>query len=80
MPVSGSGSSYSINLSSVTGSAGSYVLSLNASGSGIVDTASNALTTNASDSWTTDLTVPTATITAVTPDPRNSAVSTLTVS
>ena len=79
LSVSGSGASYSINLSSVTVSAGDYVLSLNASGSGIVDTASNPLTTNASDSWTTDLTVPTASIAAVTPDPRNSAVSTLTI-
>ena len=67
------------NLTGLTGSAGSYVLTLTAAGSGIVDSANNALSGNASDAWTVDTTAPTATITAVTPDPRNNAVATITI-
>ena len=50
--LNGSGSSYTLDLSStVTAMAGSYVLTLTASGSGIVDTAGNALASDASDGW-----------------------------
>ena len=79
LTVGGSGSSYTLGLSSVTTLAGSYVLTLNASGSGIADTATNALAVDASDSFVVDLTAPTADISDVTPDPRNSAVSSITI-
>ena len=67
------------NLSSLTATQGSYVLTLTAAGSGITDAAGNALAGNASTSWTVDTTAPTASIPAVTPNPRNTAVSTMTV-
>ena len=50
LTVGGSGSSYTLNLSSVTTTAGSYVLTLTASGSGIIDSVGNLLTADASDS------------------------------
>ncbi|HUE69823.1 MAG TPA: fibronectin type III domain-containing protein, partial [Pirellulaceae bacterium] len=56
--LSGSGANYTLNLSSVTGTSGNYVLTLVASGSGITDAAGNALSVNAADSWTTDMTAP----------------------
>ena len=77
--VTGSGTNYSINLSSVTATEGNYVLTLNATGSGIADQAGNALSGNASDAWMTDTTVPTADITDVTPDPRNTNAGTVNV-
>jgi hypothetical protein len=70
---------YTINLSTVTGTAGTYVLTLVASGSGIKDAANNVLVTNASDAWITNATAPTADIVDVTPDPRNTAVNTIEV-
>ncbi|MDA1052576.1 MAG: Ig-like domain-containing protein [Planctomycetota bacterium] len=58
--VSGSGSSRTLtNLSSKNSSSGTYVLTLNASGSGIVDSAGNALAGNATDDWRVDATDPT---------------------
>ena len=65
------------SLSGLTGAAGSYVLTLTATGSGIKDAAGNSLAANASDAWTVDLTAPTANVVDVTPDPRNSAVSSI---
>src|SRR5262249_37936399 len=59
LTINGSGASYSIDLSSVTATAGNYVLTLVASGSFITDAAGNPLSGNASDSWTTDTTPPT---------------------
>lgn len=50
------------NLSGLTGTTGAYLLSLAASGSGIIDAATNALAVEASDSWVVDTTAPTATI------------------
>ena len=72
VPFSGSGSSYSIDLTSLTALAGNYVLSLVASGSGITDLSGSPLNQDASDVWLTDTTPPTASIAAVTPSPRNS--------
>ncbi len=48
-----SASKYFFNLSSNTGAAGTYVLTLKASGSGILDSENLALLTNASDTWVT---------------------------
>ncbi|MDB5388337.1 MAG: hemagglutinin/hemolysin-related protein, partial [Planctomycetaceae bacterium] len=66
-------------LSALTTADGSYLLGLNATGSGIIDGASNSLTTGAAVSWQTDTTSPVATISAVSPDPRSTSVSSLTI-
>jgi CSLREA domain-containing protein len=50
------------NLSGLTGAAGTYVLKLTASGSGIQDAATNPLTSDATESWVTDTTAPDVTI------------------
>jgi uncharacterized protein YaiE (UPF0345 family) len=63
------------NLASLTGVSGTYTLTLTAAGSGITDSAGNAVTGDATSSFVVDATAPTASITAVTPSPRNSAVS-----
>src|SRR5207253_1473756 len=44
-----------------------------------IDLAGNALVSNASDAWVVDLTAPTADIVDVTPDPRTTAVSAITI-
>lgn len=69
---------YTLDLSNVTTTDGSYNLVLNAN-STIQDLANNILTTSASDTWRMDSTLPTADIIDVTPDPRNTAVGTVTV-
>lgn len=51
LSVSGSGSAYTLDLSAVSKAVGNYVLTLNATGSSIVDGASNDLAGDASDSW-----------------------------
>jgi hypothetical protein len=82
LTVTGSGASYTLNLSTVTATAGSYVLTLNAAGSGIVDSGNIALTQDASIAWLTttpDTTAPTATIAAVSPNPRTTAVGNLAI-
>ncbi len=43
-----------------------------------MDQAGNALAGNASINWVTDLTAPTVTMTAITPNPRNTSVGVLT--
>ena len=58
-------SQYTLDLSSVTGSEGAYVLTLVATGSGIQDAATNLLAGSVSDSWTMDATAPTADIVTV---------------
>jgi CSLREA domain-containing protein len=50
------------NLSGLTGTAGTYVLKLTASGSNIKDAANNSLTADATESWVTDTTAPDVTI------------------
>src|SRR5207344_2214537 len=77
--LSGSGASYTLDLSSVTSSEGPYVLTLIASGSGISDAVGNLFSVSASDSWLTDTTAPTADILDITPDPRNSAVGSVSI-
>ncbi len=65
--VSGSGSSYTVNVTGVNGD-GTLRLDLNGSGTGIVDTASNAISTGftAGEAYTLDHVAPTLTITSST--------------
>lgn len=70
---------YTINLGSGATTAGSYVLTLVATGSGIRTATGAPLTTNASDAFTIDLTAPTATFSAITPEVRRTAVGIVTV-
>ncbi len=58
----------------MTALAGSYILTLRNTASGIVDSANNLLAAAVVARWTTDLGVPTATVVAVTPDPRTTPV------
>lgn len=76
--VSGSGASYTLNLSSVTSLSGTYFLTLHASGSGIQDTNGTALAADASDTWVTDAVAPTATFSAIT-TPRTTSVGTVAI-
>lgn len=72
--VSGSGSLYTVgNLSGLTGTNGTYLFTLVASGSGITDVYGNALTANATETWE-KVAGATVTITAVSPDPRSTPV------
>jgi hypothetical protein len=61
-------------LSDLTAAQGVYTLTLRATGSGIVDGATNPLAADASGSFRVDLTAPTVSIDSVTPSPRNSGV------
>jgi hypothetical protein len=63
LPLNGGGTTYSLNLSSVTAPAGSYVLRLDAASSGIIDGDGNLLEADAIESWTADPSVPTADLT-----------------
>ena len=77
--INGSGSNYSIgNISGLTNGLGTYVLTLNASGSGITDSAGNSLMANASTTWVLDNVAPTASITGVT-TPTNTAVASINI-
>jgi len=58
---------------------GAYELTLTAAGSEIVDAVGNALAGSATEEWSLDTQVPTVEITAVAPDPRNSAVDEVTI-
>src|SRR5688500_19472282 len=51
----GSAAIYTLHLTSVTTTVGAYELKLTAVGSGIVDSAGDALTADAADTWTIDL-------------------------
>lgn len=73
------------DLTAVTGTAGTYVLTLTAAGSGIRDAAGNVLAGDASETWVfsvappADTTPPTAAITPVAPDPHSTSITTLTI-
>ena len=67
------------NLAGLTDVSGAYVLTLTAAGSGITDSLGNALTADASDSWTTDTIPPTVAIVPVAPNPRNTPVNEITL-
>jgi hypothetical protein len=77
--VNGSGASYTLDLTSVTGANGAYELTLIAANSGIMDDAGNFLAADATDSWSTDTSAPTATIGPIAPDPRKTPVSTVNI-
>jgi hypothetical protein len=62
-------------LAPLTGGAGDY--SLNVGIDGITDLAGNPLATGAAEFWTTDTSAPTAEFTAVTPNSRNTSVTTV---
>jgi hypothetical protein len=67
------------NLGPVTAAGGTYTLTLVAGVSGIADLAGNSLPGDATETWTTDVTAPTADIVDVTPDPRNTPVDSITI-
>jgi uncharacterized repeat protein (TIGR01451 family) len=61
--ISGGPQNYTLNLTAgETGTDGSYLLTLTAAGSGIVDAAGNAIAIGATDSWVRDAVAPTVTI------------------
>ncbi|MBN83318.1 MAG: hypothetical protein CMJ70_24560, partial [Planctomycetaceae bacterium] len=75
-------SQYTLDLSGgQTAMNGTYVLTLTAANSGIVDLSGNALATDATDQWVNgqDLVAPTADIVDVDPDPRITNVGLVTV-
>ncbi len=65
------------NLTALTGICGTYVLTLNSAG--ISDAAGNAMVSGAVESFEADITGPTVSITPVVPDPRMTAVSSMTI-
>ena len=73
------GANYRVNgLSSATALEGNYVVTVN--GTGIKDIAGNSALGTVSDSWTMDLTAPSVTdLIDVTPDPRNTPVTSVDV-
>jgi hypothetical protein len=66
------------NLSPLTGVHGNYRLSVLTSG--VTDAAGNTLAAVTPATWTVDAVAPTVSIAAVTPNPRNTSVSTLVIS
>lgn len=62
---SGSGSSYSINLTNFTVAEGAYVFTLKSSGTGIKDSRNNDISGGATENFTVDTTPPTASINAI---------------
>lgn len=79
VPLSGSGTTYVMQLSEVTALPGSYLLRLVAAGSGIRDAAGNLLASDATDSWVTESAAPIADIVDVVPNPRNTSAGIVTV-
>lgn len=78
--VTGAGTSWTVGgLAGLTATNGTYVLTLTALGSGIQDAGGNPMAANASDTWVMDVTPPTATMAAVAPDPRSTAVPSVAV-
>lgn len=72
-----SATEYELDLSSVSGIAGTYTLTVNAVNSGIFDLALNAFETSFSQTWVLDLTAPGSDIVDVAPDPRQAPVNAL---
>lgn len=68
------GSQYTLDLSGLTITDGLYALSLAATGSGIQDSTGLDLANDGTETFRVDTLAPTATIFAVTPDPRNEVV------
>ncbi len=61
-------------LTDLTAAAGTYVLTLRATGAGIEDVVGNVLAADASETWVNNLTGPTVDVVDVAPDPRGSPV------
>ncbi len=70
-------SQYELNLSTVSGTQGTYRLTVNPVNSGIFDTANNAFESSFTATWVLDLSAPTADIVDVAPDPRQAPVDAL---
>jgi Ca2+-binding RTX toxin-like protein len=70
-------SQYELDLSTVTGVAGTYTLTVNAVNSGIFDLAGNAFETSFSKTFVLDTTAPVGDIVDVAPDPRQAPVNAL---
>ncbi|MCX7420271.1 MAG: right-handed parallel beta-helix repeat-containing protein, partial [Planctomycetia bacterium] len=70
-------SQYELNLSTFSGIAGTYRLTVNPVNSGIFDTANNAFETTFTATWVLDLSAPTADVVDVAPDPRQAPVDAL---
>ncbi|HEY0320623.1 MAG TPA: Ig-like domain repeat protein, partial [Pyrinomonadaceae bacterium] len=66
------------NLSGLTGTQGTYLLTLTAPG-GITDAANNALATGATESWVVDTAPPTVSMASVAPNPTNTSPIPVTV-
>ncbi len=66
-------------LAALTAVQGQYGFTLAFAAAGIADNAGNALAAGDTIDWTMDTLAPSALITAVDPDPRNSAVATITI-
>lgn len=79
-PWAGSGSQYTVDLTAFNASSGSYELRLVAAGSSIRDTANNPLMTGLAASWVLDVSPPTASFAAVTPNSRATALNQIAVS
>src|SRR5205085_5473518 len=67
------------NLDGITGVAGSYALTLVATGSGVADVAGNLLAADAAEGWAVDTAAPTAAVTPGAPDPRTGPVHPVTL-
>ena len=78
LPVTGSGAQYTVDLSTVTGVDGSYVLTLSAGG--IQDLAGNTLANSTTQLFTVETVAPSLDIVDVSPDPRASTVGIVIVS
>ena len=74
-----SASQYEVDLSAVTSSSGSYVMTLVASTAGVSDFAGNALVANATENFVIDNDGPIADIVDVDPDPRSNPVGVVTI-
>ena len=70
---------YDLDLTSVTASEGTYVLTLDASIANIRDRFGNILLVSASDTWVNDLTKPTVTVTSTLPSKTNASTIPVTI-
>ncbi len=75
--LSGVGSNYSLNnLTGITGTEGQYKVTLNPNPT-IKDVAGNSIAQSASMEWNADFTQPTVTLGTISPNPRNTAVTSI---
>jgi hypothetical protein len=74
-----SAAEYEVDLTSVTGEGGSYLLVIQGTGSGIQDFAGNLLSGSFGHLWATDLVAPGAMIVPISPDPRPAGTGVVTI-